>query len=384
MGLELKIEPPKILPELDDFAVVLCGGGAAGRWQAGVLAALAQKGVLEQTSVMAGTSVGGLNTGLFTAYGAVDFPEGEVPSSPIEEMPPPPPGSEPDINEDDIPSEEPPPTFMNATAVWESIKDNKDVYNGAINSLFDKVAAGFGFIFGKRSILDPKPLYAKLDKLFKDSTLEDLHSLIGIHMIVSSLDLNAQREEFYCSFGPNKGMKVADALKRTSAIPAIFPSVKGVDIDKDGKKHTHWHVDGGAGANNPFIALNKYNTAFPNKQVKKVIVVFCYPDEYVDIGTGIVAPDNTKSYEAYRDAILQTVPASMNAQEQVAEEIIKDKVKTAGWDVLALYPKDRPCDALDFTKTKLLQEGYNYGINGKGYSYKSDNEVDVIDFLKKV
>jgi len=379
MNLKLS-KVTKAPPELDNYAVVLCGGGAAGRWQAGVLSALAHAGILEQTKVIIGTSVGGLNAGLFTTCGAAILPGDDKPSANVllkEDM-----GTVTfaDGTVDTIP---PPHPFETAVSVWENIKSNKDVYAGTISSLWDKIGAGFGFLFNRPSILDPKPLHTTLDGLFKNVTLKDASEMLGIQLILSSLDLNTQKEEFYTSFGDNQDMALSDALKRTSAIPLIFKSIKGTDMDDKKNMHSHWHVDGGVGANNPMVAINMYNQAFPGAKVKKILIVYCYPDEMTDIGTNIVKPELLKDFSSMKDVALGLVPAAMNSQEQLVEAWAELFVQETGWDIMAMWPATTPCDALDFTKTELLQKGYDYGVVGMGWDYRNKAHIHVLDFLRK-
>jgi len=337
----------------DPYAIVLCGGGAAGADQAGVLAAYAQAGVVQKASVIVGTSVGGLTAALFALLGG-NTPDNQS-VSPVPADP-----------------------WKTAVEVWESIKSNNDIYKGSINWL----SSVWGFITGAESILDPSPLHNKIAGIFKDKTLEDVTETFNTQLIVSSLDLNSRREEFYSSFNKYKGMKIVDALKRTSAIPGVFKSIPGKDGDD---KNTHWHIDGGLGANNPFIALNMYNAAFPGAVVKKVIVIYCYPEAYVDTGTELTGPDTDKSYKTFRDTLLGCIPASLDTQEQIAEMIIEDKVLTSQWDVGGVWPLKPPTDALQFGKTaQLLREGYARGVEGMIWSYREKAMVRLVDFIKRV
>ena len=331
---------------LPPFGLALCGGGAAGKWQAGVLVALAQIGVLMQAKVIAGTSIGGLNAGLFSLFGD-------------------PMGLEHDIN---IPA-----PLKAAIEIYERITKNSDIYKGELN-LWGKIGAGLGFITGAESILDNTPLHKLLERIFGVVRLKDIAEIFEKHIIVSALNLNTQQEEFFSSFdGATRDILLSHVLKATSAIPGIF---KSVSMDRGG--NTDWYVDGGAGANNPFIALTKYNDAFPETQIKKAIIIFCYPD----IKPGEHIPRSTKPFKSYRDALLGTLPAMMSAQEQIAEMFVMDQIKD-GWDVLALYPDTIPCDSLDFTKQDILQKGYDYAVAGKGYSYKDGCDINIIDFLKR-
>lgn len=376
-----EMHPITLTKDHEPYAIVLCGGGAAGRWQAGVLVGLAQAGIVEKARVIVGTSVGGLNAALFSVFGG-NLPKTEEMSEDIgDNVLPPPPGYDREIGNLVVSAEDitPPPPWTVTIDVWEDIRKNEDVYKGSIN-LFSKIGTAFGFLFNSTdAILDASPLRKRLDAMFGQMLLQDTEYL-NTHLIISSLDLNTHREEFYCSFDQNNPIRIAEALKRTSAIPGVFSSVPGQD---SWEKEIHWHVDGGLGANNPFIALNKYNEAFPNSPVKKAIIVYCYPDVEVDKGTGIVTPVSTKRFKTMKEVLLESIPALLNVQEHITELIVKDKVMFGGWDVLALYPEKILCDALDFTKLELLQQGYDYVINGKGYSYRDKAEINIVDFLQR-
>lgn len=390
-----KINPVLDSGDYEPFAIVLSGGGAAGRWQAGVLTALSQAGVTQKASVIIGTSVGGLNAALFSAYGRYnktyinleeirrdaytyvslfysnynwlkiinDPEELKKHEHEIQDL----------FNSNKY-------AWMQAVKIWEDIKKNEDVYKGSTN-LFSKIGAFFGFLFNTAdSVLDASPLRNRIDEIFKALTFENLFDYTNQHLVVSALDLTTHREEFYCSFDTSKSIKIAEALKRTSAIPIIFSSVPGLDSQD---KEVHWHVDGGVGANNPFVALNKYNQTFPDKPLRKTIIIYCYPDTNVDIGTNIVSPKSTKRLKTMKEVLFETIPATLNTQEYITELIVEDKVVSEGWDVLALYPKETPCDSLDFTKVELLQQGYDYVVTGKGYSYKDKAEINILDFLTR-
>lgn len=359
--INLKLKEPQStdLKQIDDYAVVLCGGGAAGRWQAGVLTALAQSGILNKARVLIGTSVGGLNAALFAYYGSNSILNSNSNIfTPIGGA---------DLIEDIKP-------FFGAIEIWEEIRKNEDVYLGDFNSFFGKLKAIFGFLSNAKSILDPTPLYKKIDTVFGQATLEDIASVYNKHVIISAMDLNCRREDFYTSFSENKTLLVSDVLKRTSAIPGMFRSVKGYDKDSKGKIYTSWHVDGGAGANNPLVALNRYNKVF--KPIKKIIIVYCYPDH--------VDEYKNDSYECFRDALLGTINSMLTVQEQMVEEWAEWIVTaTDDYNILALYPSEFTCDSLDFTKTELLQKGYDYATEGKGWSYRDNGLVDLFYFLQK-
>jgi len=337
---------------IEPFAFFLAGGGANGRDQAGRLIALAQKGVFEQCKFIAGTSIGGLNTGVFCKFGSV-----------IKDAAP-----------------EIPQPWMTAKEIWEGIKTNADVYKGGMGSIFDNIRLAAGFTFGAKAILDRTPTRKLLQGIFGDITLEELAKINNTHIVITTMDLNTQKAVFFSSFDPElKHYKVWEVLMATSGIPGVFEATPIKMPDEN----IHWFVDGGVAANNPFLTMTAYNKAFPNKPIKKAIVVFCYPDDFTDIGISIEAPKKQKSFEKFRDALIGTIPAMMNGQEQMAEITIEAAVNKLDYDILALYPDKVLGDALDFGNEKLLQHGYDETVEGKGYSYKDKAEINIIDFLKR-
>jgi predicted acylesterase/phospholipase RssA len=335
------------LEHSDNFGIVLCGGGAAGRFQAGVLLALAQRRILEKAKVLIGTSVGGLNAALFAMFGSAGDPS--------------------IVDDNGVPV---PPLYKEAYDVWNNITKNSDIYNGDINSIVGKIGAGLGFVFGADSILDPQPLYNRLDSIFGELTMGEVSDLFGTELILSSQDLNENSEEFYCSFiESTKSMKVKTALKATAGIPGIF---KSVPFQSEGDTVEHWHVDGGTGANNPFLAIEKYNEAFPDAKLNKILIIYCYPD---------IHTVDTKVYRCFRDVLLRVVGAMLNTQEQMTETTVKLVVSESNINVMALWPKNMTCDALDFTKVSLLDDGYKYGMDAVGYDYRTKKEMSISEFL---
>ena len=333
------IKTDVIKTKFENFGIVLCGGGAAGRWQAGVLAALQQLGILQMASVIVGTSVGGLNTGIFGLY-----------NKPGELIP---------------------------VQMWENITKNDNVYHGGASNVFTQLGVALGFVGGAESIFDPAPLYGILDKIFGKMTISNIAEKSGTHIVVSTQDLNDKIEEFYSSFDETGDCPAVEALKMTSAIPGAFKTIKRQESHD---VCPHWHVDGGAGANNPFIALDLYNNAFPGKAIKKAIIIYCYPDVHID--TALAVPD-TKEYRVFRDALLGTIPSMLSTQEQQVEKNVERMVERDGWDVIALWPDKTPCDSLDFTKTQILQDGYDFAVKGKAYAYKEKSRINIADFLKR-
>ena len=312
------------------LAIVNTGGGAAGSDQAGGLAALAQIGIIEQTSLISATSVGGINAVLSAIYAA---------------------------------------DHKALTRLWEQVNKNRDIYKGDVNG----PAAVFSLLFGGESIVDPAPLYKLINDAFGNLTLEDVYKKNKIHLILTGHDLNTGRGELYTTFDETKTFKAADVVKRTSAIPGLFKVIESKD---PGDVFPHAHCDGGIFANNPLLTIIKYNETTP-EPIKKVIIMFCRPD--LDR-----MPINKASYKKWGPAVLRAAEGALINQELTAELFIESQTQTGALDVLAIYPEENPCDILDFTKTKAnLQNGYNRVVAGLGYSYKDRAIINIADFLRR-
>ena len=321
------IETPYVdLKNLGNFAIALCGGGAAGRWQAGLLVALAQAGIVQQAKLICGTSVGSLNAALFAKYGAIRPYETD--------------------NKSNIPH-----PFEDAIAIWEDIKSNKDIYLGRLDWY-----RFLGAFTGAKSILDRTPLKKRLNNIFGDTTFGDVYSSLQTHLSIGTGNLNTKRVEFLNSWDPQyKHIKLSTGLAASSGIPLAFDST---EISFPNRKTSQWFIDGGIGANNPFVAIDEYNEAFPTQKIEKVLIIYCYPEDVADLGVGLGEQDTNK-YESFKDAAIGTLPTIMNSQEQILEKFVDIIVKLNGPDVLAMWPNTVPCDTLDFGKTSILQDGYN-------------------------
>jgi predicted acylesterase/phospholipase RssA len=340
------------------YALILTGGGAAGRVQAGMLTAFAQAGVVGGADLITGTSVGSLDCGLFALFGKL--------------LPEPPPGM-PVL----------PAPYTEAVRVWEAIKKNQDVYYGDF-AWWRVVADFFGALSGARSMLDRRPLKDLLARIFKNMTLEELYEVAEVHVCVMLSNLNLKEVEFFSSWDPTyKDVPAVLALTGSSGIPGVFDAVK-ITLPKIKKAGTrdHWFVDGGLVANNPFAALDEYNKAFPGDPIRKAIVVYCYPDGVSDTGVNAGQADG-KDYSSFKDALLGSLPTMMNGQEQMLERHVDLLVRHGICDVLAFAPDFFPCDPLDFTRTDLLKKGYGIGVKGMGWSYRDKAEVHIKDFLAR-
>ena len=200
------------------LALVLPGGGACGRWQAGVISYLQELGL--KFDLVCGTSVGGLNT-LAVAKGG------------------------------------------NVSELWAQIKSDKDVYEGMLqfNSFFDFLGMA-GQIFNSnkgKSILKPTGLYKLLDREFGGLVMSDLK----VPVKITATDLNAgERYVFDSMLTPS--MNCGIIAKATSAIPLAFPAVDFTPA---------LFVDGGLGRNNPVEVAVKAGATH-------IILIGTSPDVY--------------------------------------------------------------------------------------------------------
>ena len=126
-------------------------------------------------------------------------------------------------------------------ALFESIKSNKDIYNGMIkfDSVCDDIGMASQILRDNKgvSVLDATPLHNLIDKEFGLMLMGDL----PIHCIITVVNLSKGIVEVFDSH-INKTVKVADVAKATSAMEGIF---QGIMIDGD------LYGDGGGLRNNP-------------------------------------------------------------------------------------------------------------------------------------
>jgi NTE family protein len=197
----------------EKVALVLTGGGAKGRFQAGALKWIDEIGLLQHVELIVGTSAGGLNT-LATAKYIKDYNK-------VIEM-------------------------------WDGIKKNTDIYDGKMD--FWGVAKVLFFKF--KSILNPQGLYKVLNKHFAGMNLSDF----PVEVAVSSTNLNkVAREVFYPE--QTKGFDAVLLGKMTSAIPAVFQAQE---------INGQVYVDGGVGNNTPVETAIELGAT-------KIIMIGCMP-----------------------------------------------------------------------------------------------------------
>lgn len=285
------------------LTLVLPGGGACGRWQAGVIQYLSDAGVLPQINLICGTSVGGLNTIAVGKY--LHSMEG-------------------------------------FKAMWASIKSNKDIFDGMLQfKTFWDVIGMVGQIFNTnkgKSILTPKGLYTLLDKEFGNVTIGDL----AVPVMITSTELT-HGERYMFSSIDHPEIKSNFVGKCTSAIPLAFPAVE---------QEKYLFSDGGLGRNNPIdVAITEGSThiiligttpdTYPVKEMKNTIVEVALRME--DIIMHIFEEESweAKTDYAEKQKLDPTLP------------IIK---------FLDIYPSESTGDALNFGNVEQFQKGYDFAV----------------------
>jgi predicted acylesterase/phospholipase RssA len=308
--------------DVSDVAYGIAGGALLGPFPSGVLIAHGQAGLLQKCNLIMGTSVG-------AAVGAVAAKD-----------------------------------YKLLQALWEGITDSGKVWKGDLKNKFTDV---WGALFCD-SILDPAPFYGIVDKIFGNMTMADLAKINDIELIFPAVDNNTHQLQCFSSFGDLKNIKVADVIKSSAAIPVGLKSVKVEMADL----RPHWMSDGGAGANNPLIAVHDYNKVFPDK-IKKLILIFCGADN--------PAQDN-KEYKLARDAGINQIQTMLDIQEQVSEKFAEMITSAGVMDVCAIYKPGGLGDSFTADPSRL-QVGYDVGVKGMVWDYRTSAEISLIDFLKR-
>lgn len=321
--MELKKEIYPIDFEVPDVAYGIAGGALLGPYPAGVLTAHGQIGLLQRSNLIMGTSVG-------SADGAVAALNWQL-----------------------------------LMQLWGKITKNSDVWKGDLNNKFADV---WGALFCN-SILDPQPFYDLVDKIFGDMTMEELAKVHDIELIFPAVNNNTHQLQFFSSFGDTKKIKVASVIKASAAIPVGLKSVP--IIMPDGS--IQWFTDGGSGANNPFIGVHEYNKAFPDNKVKKVILIFC--------GGDAPAVDK-KEYKLARDVGINQIQTTLDIQEQVSEKFAEMITSYGVMDVGAIWHKGGLGDSMK-ADPRRFDIGYKDGTSMMIWDYRSEANINLIDFLKR-
>jgi len=205
----------KVKAGKEKFGIVMVGGGAKGRWQAGFNYRLAELGLLQRSQMFVGTSVGGLNSLITSRY--INQPE-------------------------------------KILEVWNDIDSNKKIYNGTLPSGIlgiSKFILSFQFL-RSRNLL----------------TVEPLASIVAKHFGSTMRGKDLPVETYTCTADIFEGRQVVmggenfikDMALSTCAIPVAFPL------------YNDRYIDGGVFDNEPFdIAAQKGLT--------KILGLFCEPEE---------------------------------------------------------------------------------------------------------
>ena len=285
------------------LALVLTGGGACGRWQAGVLNYLYEVGIIPQISFICGTSVGGLNTLLTAKYN--NNPE------PLKNM-------------------------------WEGIKKNGDVFEGMLqfNNFWDVLGMlSQAFRTNKgQALLTPKGLYKIIDRELGAINLGGL----SIPVKITTTDLNAGERYVFDSVKlPNHNAGVV--AKATSAIPLAFPAVSF---------SPYLFVDGGLGRNNPVdLAIENGAT--------HIILVGTSPDIY----PRQEVTNNIPSIALRMSDIIMHIfeeEAWDEMDDYKEKQTLDATLPTIKF--LDLYPSETTGSALNFANVEQYQKGYDFAL----------------------
>ncbi len=171
----------------DKEKLVLCleGGGAKGRFQAGVLARMAEVGLLGRVDAILGTSVGGMNACVTARY--------MMESSNLQAV----------------------------VDIWRGIKANKDIYFGEIpTSIWTGLKTVLGGGLTGDALLDNSPQYALVKKHLDGVT--DFG--VPVYCVATDYVTHARR-----LLGP--GTPAVDMALATSAVPVAFKAYQGKYMD---------------------------------------------------------------------------------------------------------------------------------------------------------
>lgn len=205
----------------ETLALVLCGGGLFGSHEFAEIYRLWELGVLARVKFIVGTSVGALNACL-TAKFFNDMDKG--------------------------------------LKVWEGITKNNDVYDGSMDTGFTNIIGDLWAIkSGAPAFLNPRGLYALIDKLFKGTYLDGFE----VPVITTASRLRDGKDMYV------KGHVDTVACVRTSA--AMFPCLPAAK-DHEGALC----IDGGLGQNMPIEAAIREGAT-------KIILIGTSPDVVPDV-----------------------------------------------------------------------------------------------------
>ncbi len=172
--------------DAEKIVLILEGGGAKGRFQAGVLARLAEIGLLDAVDAYVGTSVGALNACVTSRY----FLESH--------------------------------NLQKVVDVWRGVRRNEDIYFGDIPS---GVWSGLKTVLGggltKKSVLDNSPM---VDLVKKHLGAPGGKMAVPVYTICMDYVMKAKRV-----FGP--GTDPVDMAISSASVPVFFPAWKDTYCD---------------------------------------------------------------------------------------------------------------------------------------------------------
>lgn len=181
----------KILDEYDGrsskerIALTLEGGGAKGRFQAGVLARIAEIGLLRRVNMILGTSVGGMNACVTARYMFES------------------------------------PGLQDVVNIWRGITQNSDIYKGEMpTSLWTGLKTLLGGGLSGKGLLDNSPQYALVKRHLDGITNFE----IPVYCIATDYVTRSRR-----LLGP--GTPAVDMALATSAVPVAFPPYQDKYMD---------------------------------------------------------------------------------------------------------------------------------------------------------
>jgi predicted acylesterase/phospholipase RssA len=219
--------------------------------------------------------------------------------------------------------------FQKAIDVWRGIKVNSDVYLGTMPSGFWSIA--WMLIQGKLtgpSILNVSPLQAVVEANLS-GPLEIPAMIVTTERVTGSKQI----------FSTLEGAHPVDMAMATSSVPSAFPA------------YSDEFLDGGCVSNVPVFELEEVGN------VTKMVILYCDPEK------------SNKS--AGPPTVLNNGLSAINAMYSVQEErtyreveLIRQlrEAKNQGQvEYCHFYPSIDTGQLLDFSKTDLLQKGYQDG-----------------------
>lgn len=282
------------------LALCLEGGGAKGRWQAGFFLRLEEIGLAHLVDVIAGTSVGGMNTLVAARY----IVEGKL---------------------------------QQLVNVWRGITSNASVYRGALPT--GVLGALQGLVAGKLnspSWLDTRPLEQLVER-----ELGGDYTALEAYVVATHYDTKKAMV-----LGP--AYPATQRALATSAVPGAFPARK-----VDGIRGSF--MDGGCVQNCPYPFL------IEQAQATKLIVLYCDPDP-ADDALNVAAPTTVNTLTAAVASMMSVQSArAFDALEGIGQ--IRQLMGKSPIEMAHFYPSVPTGGMLEFGEhPELLQQGYDDAV----------------------